>query len=80
MTGRDLIIYIIENHLEDQPIYENGNILGFMSIYEAAVKFEVGIGTIIAWVQNSSLDGVKVGNDWYIPVNAKNPCEGGLDV
>ena len=40
MTGRDLIMYILSNGLENEPIYENGKILGFMNEMEAAIKFD----------------------------------------
>lgn len=71
MTGRDLIIYILSNNLEDEPIYdENGRVLGFMTINEAASKFGVGKATIVAWHRMSMLDGVLIGDNLYIPVNA----------
>lgn len=38
MTGRDLILYILENHLEDEQVFEEGNLLGFITIIEAAEK------------------------------------------
>lgn len=46
MTGRDLILYILTNGLEDKPIYEDGKILGFLTATEAAEKFNVGLATI----------------------------------
>ena len=67
MTGRDLIIYILKNNLEDKPVFENGRLLGFMREVEAAVKFEVGIATIKAWVEMGILHGIKIGNEIYIP-------------
>lgn len=73
MTGRDLIIYILSNNLEDEPIYKNGKILGFMTAMEAAAKFEVGLATIQAWVGLGYLPGIKIGNEVYIPANAENP-------
>ena len=73
MTGRDLIIYIIQNGLEDKPVYEDGNILGFMNEMEAAVKFNVSAATVRVWVGLKMLDGVLIGGVWYIPANAKNP-------
>ena len=41
MTGRDLIIFIMENRLEDETIFENGDIPGFMTIDQAAEKWNV---------------------------------------
>lgn len=73
MTGRDLIIYILQNGLENEPIYENGRILGFMNEIEAAVKFGVSNATIRTWIGLKMLDAVLVGDTYYIPNNAKNP-------
>ena len=70
MTGRDLIVYILTNGLEDQPIYEDGNILGFMTAAEAAENFDVGLATIKVWVNEGTLDGVRIGDELYIPANA----------
>ena len=73
MTGRELIIYILSNGLEDEPIYKNGQIIGFMTEEEAANKFEVGIATIRVWNKQGLLHGVKIGDRLYIPQNAENP-------
>ena len=73
MTGRELILYILQNGLEDELIYEDGRLLGFLNIMEAAVKYDVGTATINVWVDNGYLDGIKIGNQIYIPANAKDP-------
>ena len=75
MTGRDLIIYIIQNGLENEPVYDDGNILGFMNEMEAAVKFNVSTATVRVWIGLKMLDGVLIGGVWYIPANSKNPME-----
>lgn len=75
MTGRDLIIYIIQNGLENEPVYEDGKILGFMNELEAAVKFNVTTATIRVWIGLKMLDGVLIGNVYYVPANAKSPME-----
>ena len=71
MTGRDLIVYILVNGLEDEEIYKDGKVLGFMTTAEAAAKFEVGVPTILLWVQLGMLSGVTIGREVYIPVNAQ---------
>lgn len=71
MTGRDLIIYILQNNLEDQPVYDNGKLLGFMTTSEAAVKFGVGPYTIDVWVSLEIIPGIKIGDMTYIPANVK---------
>lgn len=73
VTGKDLIIYILQNDLEDAPVFEDGRLLGFMTAIEAAVKFEVTTATIFAWVQLGQLEGVTIGTELYIPGNAERP-------
>lgn len=73
MTGRDLIVYILQNGLEDEPVYDGGILLGFMTAIEAAVKFEVGLNTIYVWHEEGMLDGIKIGEKLYIPANAERP-------
>lgn len=75
MTGRDLIVYILKNGLENEPIYEDGKILGFMNVEEAAVKFNVSTPTIHAWAKLGMLDSVAIGKALYIPANAECPME-----
>ena len=71
MTGRDLIIYILENHLEDEELFKDGKLPGLMTYEEAAVKFAVGKETIIAWVKNRYLKAVTIYGNHYIPENAE---------
>lgn len=71
MTGRDLIIYILSNGLEDEPIFKDGKVLGFMTEVEAALKFNVGITTIRVWCDCNMIDHVLIGKELYIPVNAE---------
>lgn len=71
MTGKDLIIYILSNNLENEPVYKNGKLLGFLTAMEAAAKFEVGVATVDLWWEFGLLDGIKIGDTLYIPVNAE---------
>ena len=75
MTGRDLILYILANGLEDEPVFENGRFIGFLTAEEAAVKMNVGVATIHIWVGLGQLKGFKVGDGLYIPADAKSPME-----
>lgn len=76
MTGRDLIIYILSNGLEDKPVYENGKLLGFMTPEEAATKFGVGVPTVYIWCQLGMLDSLLIAEELYIPSNTNKPSEG----
>lgn len=82
MTGRDLIIYIMENGLEDEPVYRDGRFLGFMNEIDAAIKFNVSTATVQTWVKLGMLKGVVIGERLFIPANATNPLntKGGNDV
>ena len=62
MTGRDLIIYILQNNLEDEVVLKDGFFAGFMDENEAAAKFGVGAFTIMAWYSIGALDGIQVKN------------------
>lgn len=73
MTGRDLIIYILNNGLEDDAIEIDGRFFGFMSEGEAAVKFKVGIATIRTWCATGIIDGVMMGGEYYVDPDAKCP-------
>lgn len=71
MTGRDLIVYILENHLEDEPVFKDGTFVGFISEGEFASKLEVGTQTVRTWVDLNIVNGMYIGDKLYIPaVNA----------
>lgn len=67
MTGRDLIIYILENGLEDKPVFEDGRLVGFLTIEEAAVKKDVGPATIMAAINMGNIKAEYVKGGFYIP-------------
>jgi hypothetical protein len=73
VTGRDLIVYILTNGLENVEVYKDGAILGFMTAAEAASKFDVGLFTVYVWVSQGVLDGIWIGGMLYIPAYAKRP-------
>lgn len=72
MTGRDLIIYILNNNLEDRPVFENGKILGFMTVAEAAEKLNVGTATVRAWTDLKYIESIRIGEQIYIPADVEN--------
>ena len=74
MTGRELVIYILENGLEtEEVIDEKGNPAGMMSPEEAAETFEVPIATVMAWLGTGKLQSFYISGTHYIPKNAQNP-------
>lgn len=73
MTGRELILYILENNLENEEVLQDGMFVGFMSEEDAAIKFEVGIETIKAWHALGMLDGVKIGDSVFFLKHISDP-------
>ena len=70
MTGRDLIIYILENGLEDKEVLDGDKILGFETLYGLAEKKETGVETIIALCKMHDVPTVLINNKVCIPVFA----------
>lgn len=75
MTGRELIIYILENNLENELVFNNDRILGFITVPEAAVSFGVGTHTIETWVKLDIIPSIKIGNTIFIPTTATRKKE-----
>lgn len=66
MNGKDLIIYILSNNLENEPVYKDGVFLGLMDVNTAAAKFNVGPAVINAWYELNFLEGIKIGDQVFI--------------
>ena len=73
MTGKELILYILENDLENEDVIKDGVFIWLMDEKEAAVKFDVGVATIRAWYVCGQIDGVKIGDHLYFLRNVKDP-------
>lgn len=66
MTGRELIMYILKNNLENEEIIKDGRLLGFVTIEEAAEELEVGVATIRAWIKMGDLRAIEVDGKTYL--------------
>lgn len=66
MLGRDLIIYIMQNGLENEEVFKNGSFVGFITMEEAAVKYNVGVGTIYAWMNMGRLNYIRIGEECLV--------------
>lgn len=75
MTGRDIIIYILKNGLEDEPIFKNGKLIGFLSIPEVAASCNVGVATVQAWIKNNKIDSITIGDLVLVPGDFTSPIE-----
>lgn len=71
MTGRDLILYILNNNLENEPVFKDGRFLGFLSAAEYATLKNVGEETVRLWVNYGYVDGIIIYDEIYIPYNAE---------
>ena len=73
MTGKELILYILQNNLENTIVLDKCFFVGFMTEEEAAVKFEVGVGQIRAWYTCRMLDGTQIGDSLYFRKDVADP-------
>jgi hypothetical protein len=73
MTGKEMILYILQNNLEDTVVLQDGFFVGFMTEEEAATKFNVGISTIWIWYGLGILNGLKIGDSLYFLKDAADP-------
>ena len=68
MTGRELIVYILTNHLEDEPVIQNGLPIGFVDICGAAANKNVGVATVDAWINMGLIDSFEIRGGIVIPI------------
>lgn len=68
--GRELIIYILENKLEDVSIFDEAFFSGFMSVEEAAKKLECGTATIMALINLNRIRAIETCGCVYIFPNS----------
>lgn len=67
ITGRELIMLILENKLENEVL------LTLLSEEELAVRFEVGVATIKAWTSLGRIHGWKIGDSLYFLKDTPDP-------
>lgn len=73
MTGKELILYILQNNLENTIVLEDGFFVGFLTEEEAAVKFGVGTAQIRAWYHCKMLKGTQIGDSLYFRKDVADP-------
>lgn len=76
MTGKELILYILQNDLENEIVVKDGVFIWLMSEEEAAVKFGVGVANVRAWYTCGMLSGTKIGDRLYFLRNVPDPRKG----
>ena len=68
MTGRELIMYILENHLEDESVFQNGTFVGYVSDVKFAEILGVGVATVRAWIMMGRIkDAIMIGDAMFVP-------------
>ena len=68
MTGRELIMYILENHLEDEPVFQTGTFIGYVSDAQLAEMLGVGVATIHTWILLGRVkDAIMIGDTMFVP-------------
>lgn len=72
MTGKDLIVYILENNLLNEPIFGNGKFIGTMTVGELAAKNNVGKSTVKVWSELGKVETYDIPDGMLIPLTAYN--------
>ena len=67
MTGRDLILYILENGLEDKKIIDGESILGFETLTDAAKRLGCGEASAAALCTMHKIPMLNINGITYIP-------------
>ena len=73
MTGKELILYILQNNLENVIVLNNGMFIGFLTEEQIAAKFEVGIETVKAWFHCKMIEGTQIGDSLYFHKDVADP-------
>lgn len=68
MTGKQLIIYILNNNLENEEVLGE-----LMTEEEAAVKFGIGLAAVKLWDKYGLLKGIHIGNSVFFLKNTPDP-------
>lgn len=66
MTGRDLIVYIIENHIEDVELFSDVTKSFLLPVEKAAVELECGVATVKALLSIGKIKDIKFNDKYYI--------------
>ena len=74
MTGKELIIYIVEHNLMDKDIFKEDSVFSFLNVEcltveEAALRYHVGYETIHAWCTLGKFQSILVNDKIYILIN-----------
>lgn len=75
MTGKDLIIHILQNNLEDAEVFEdrsiNPDMLGLVDVKKYAVGNDVGVHFVEALCELGDLEAITINGVLYIVKRSK---------
>lgn len=66
MTGKELIVYILQNNLENEEVFKNGKLLGYVTIPQAAVGMGIGEAAVRALINLGAVSHVKIDDVEYV--------------
>ena len=66
MNGRELIIYILKNNLEDEEVFSEEFWARMPSPMTVAIKFNVGVATVDTWIANKQLEAIEFNGKTYV--------------
>ena len=72
MTGRELMTYILQNHLEDEEILTDDLIPGFLPLNRAAMKLDTGVNTLRAHIMAGKIKAISITGGVYVPIGVIN--------
>lgn len=72
MTGKDLIIYILQNDLEDVSVIGIVKKV-LLTENQLAAKFDVGVDTIRVWQTLKLINGISIGGSVYYYNDTPDP-------
>lgn len=68
-----MIVYILENNLEDEEIFKDGKLNDFLTLEETAAKLNVGTATMLLWYMTGQIKGFEFSGKLYFPKDIKDP-------
>lgn len=71
MTGKDLILYILQNNLENEPVIKNGVFIGFTPADKIAAQMNVGTASINVILDKYDICGYISEDTLYVPANLR---------
>lgn len=73
VTGREMIIYILANGLEDEEVIKDGRIMGFIRDDDLAVQLGYGPSTVKALIVIGDIpNGVNIDDRYFVPLTKLN--------